>query len=218
MTRVQFSLTGLLIAVFVFALACAAIASKLAIVASAVFTLQYALLAFGIVGIVARNGAQRLFWVGFVVFGGVYSFATQSAGDERFYWIRAPYWSTDETLITDRLLQLAFSHRRFAPEVGSIVEGEWMPGSFYPAKVTQVGPDGSVFLTWLDGSAPKWVTPTGVRENWITFRATGHAVFAILASLIGGYVSMLVFGSPSKVDQQAAKSPIESPGDSERTS
>ena len=56
MNRLQFSMAGLLIAVFVLAVACAALMSDLELVASAAVTVQYGLLALGIVGIVARQG------------------------------------------------------------------------------------------------------------------------------------------------------------------
>src|SRR5262245_47334478 len=200
MTRVQFSLVRLLVAVIILAAACAALTCELALVASAVLTLQYALLAFGIIGIVARRGADRLFWVGFVVFGLVYRHAAYSIDDARAL-SQGRLSTSEDVIITDWFLQLAFKHRRSAPRIGSLVNGEWTPGNYYPATVTQVADDGSMLLTWLDGSVPKWVKPSGVRGNWRSFRSTGHSVFTILAGLIGGDLGVLFFPTSSNEDQ-----------------
>lgn len=198
MGRMQFSLTGLLVAVLVLAVACAALMSHSEIVASAAVTLQIGLLAFGIVGIVCRREAKRAFWVGFTVFGLVYASASNQIMLQA--WGFGGGWQTGGTeLLTEKFLQFIFSQKKFHPHVGMLVEAKWpnAGGSYYPAKIIEIADDGQIHVEWVGSPGDQWTAPKDVRADWRVHIVTGHSVFCLLIAILGGFIAR-IFGAANR--------------------
>jgi hypothetical protein len=193
MDRLQFSLTGLLAIVLVLAIACATIISGQEVVASAATTAWLALLAFAITGVACRRGTKQVFWIGFLVFGVTYSAASNLVYSQPWYLVQVD--SGD--LLTEKLLQAILSRRDFRPRVGSLVEAKWVAGSYYAARITEIGDDGLIHVVWLDGSGDQWTPPRDVRANLKVHYATARPMFCMLIALIGACIAQAVFAPKS---------------------
>lgn len=201
MDRMQFSLAGLLVAVLFLAVACAALMSDLEIVASAAVTIQVGLLAFGIVGIVCRRAAKRVFWVGFTVFGLVYSSASNQLTLQA-WGFGAGFPGIGSDLLTEKFLQLIFSQKKFHPHVGMLVEAKWpnAGGVYYPAKIVEIGDDGQIHVEWVGSPGDQWTAPNDVRADLKRHIITGHAVFCVLIALVGGFLARILFATNKEKD------------------
>src|SRR5947209_5842300 len=73
--RLHFSMAGLLGLVALMTVACAALATSTPLVASALHTLNLAVLSLAVVGAICRRGEARVFWLAMAVVGWVYYFA-----------------------------------------------------------------------------------------------------------------------------------------------
>ena len=101
MTRFHFSLAGLLAAVGVLAIAFAMLRSQSELLAALAYTGNIGLLGFAIVGLIWTRGHDRLFWIGFVVLGGIYnSLAFRSSIMDYLM----PYSHRSDLLVTTQLL------------------------------------------------------------------------------------------------------------------
>jgi hypothetical protein len=186
MHRLQFNLVGLFIAFLLLAVSLAAILSGSPMLASAVFTANLLLLSLALVG-AFHPGPRRMFWIGFAVFGSMYTlsaFGLEAAG------LR---WYSRPQLITSHFIDLLLQFRT-PLYVGAKVEAQWNNGSFYRATIREYN-GGLYRVGWDDGSTDSWVASSQIRADPEVSDDIGHAIIAPFFGWIGGWVSALVFGA-----------------------
>jgi hypothetical protein len=197
MFRFQYSMAGLMAAVLLVALACAALLSDSQWVASAAFTAHVALFALAVVGAIARSGDARIFWVGVAVFSWAYSQAAWP--DAGTVW-HNPWDSraapTHPGLLTDPLLD-AVAEIRVPRHVGAKVSAQWSNSAYYAATIVEIK-DGMYRVSWDDRSPDSWVRIDQMRVDKRHTHAVGHAVLGTLIALGGGVLCRRLFAARNR--------------------
>jgi hypothetical protein len=187
MRKVRFPIAGLMGAVIVIALSLAALRNASETWAGATFLLTCAVLTLAVVGAVCRRDAERAWWLGFALFGWGY--------------ILLAFWTSFE-LPTMALLDVIGS--QFGAKV-----------HFSGGKSTMGGGMGSIggmrsadlqFSGVLAGGMGGGTGGPPDRE----LQQIGHCLWALLASLVGGTLSVLLFGGRAKSAEKsdAAAAPV----------
>jgi hypothetical protein len=199
MKHVRFSLTTALVGITLLGLAFGALESESQMVGSVVYTANLGLLCLAAVGAAAARGGGRVFWLGFAVFGWVYSaaaFGWLSAGRQfnpyPYMWVGV-YQTRNEgpDLATTNLLDL-YGRLRTPKGVGSRVTAQWSGGGFWPATIDQV--DGSRYrVVWDDSSPPEWVGASQIQPQARDLTRVGHSIFSLLIGLAGGVACWYLF-------------------------
>jgi hypothetical protein len=204
MRRVQFhfSLRGLLASVALFAVCCSALVAATPLAASAMHTLNLALLATAIVGAICRTGQARAYWVAVAAAGWVYYFAAvawpaplpavEQLTSPSYYSAQSPQDSRPE-LLTSRFLAWLEGKRNLRLPVGTHVMAQWMGGGYWAGTISDVNTETGYLIKWDDGSSPTWDTPAQIGWSTTPFYQTGHAAFGILLSLLAGWLASSVF-------------------------
>ncbi len=160
MTRLHFSLAGLLAAVGVLAVAFAMLRSQSELPASLAFTGNVGVFAFALVGLVWRRGQDRLFWLGFVVLNGIYNglaFGTP-------FYVPMPFGNQGSgLLVTTHLLNQMHAMQQVPLQVGGRVSVNYRgSGTYYPGRIRAIaGP--SYDIAFDDGSQ-EWAPASRLRN------------------------------------------------------
>ena len=202
MKHLRFSVTSVLIAVTLLGLAFGALESDSLFVASLVFTLNLGLLCVAAVGALAARGNRRVFWLGFAVFGWVYSLiafgwlASATRASPAYVWLgygyqQDGYRSDRPSLVTNRLLDWYGSLR--APRaVGARVMADWRGAGYWQATIREVK-NGRYRVGWDDGSPDEWVGPNQIQSSGRDVDRVGHSVFSPLIGMLGGILCWYLF-------------------------
>jgi hypothetical protein len=194
MKPVRFSVKTFLLGVAALAAGLGALESNSELVASLVFSLNLALLCFALVGAIVAAGQPRVFWVGFAVFGGLYSlvafgflFPTQpNYGNP---WMVYPSRRSEQPqLITSRLLDL-YASMRAPRSVGDKVSAPWSGGGYWPATIVAYA-NGRYEVDWEDSSPNEWVSGSQLQPRGGGLDRVGHSVFSLLLGFLGGLAAV----------------------------
>jgi hypothetical protein len=201
MRHVRFSVATVLIGMALLGLGLGALESNSPLVTSLVFTVHLGLLSVAVVGALMTSGNRRVFWLGFALFGWVYSlaafgflFSSQRYNSGAYVWWGYPNQtqpSTKSDLVTSQLLDW-YATTRVRPKVGSEVIALWRGGGYWPATIQQINGN-SVLVAWSDGSPAEWVAASQIQSHWRDLERVGHSLFSPLAALIGGIVCWYLF-------------------------
>ncbi len=180
MRKVRFPIAGLMGAVLVIALSLAALRNASETWAGATFLLTCAVLTLAVVGAVCRRDAERAWWLGFALFGWGY--------------ILLAFWTSFE-LPTMALLDAI--------------------GSRLGAKV-QFGGDRNTMgggMGGIGGMRSAGLQVSGVLAGGMgggtggppdrSIQQIGHCLWALLAALVGGTLSVLLFGGRAKSAEES---------------
>jgi len=116
-----------------------------------------------------RSGPGRTFWLGFALFGWVYTSGT--------LW-PCPDWQASKSLLTTKLLDLMLPVVHPEPPEESSIFDPQNPSSAPP-------PQGRANL-----NTSATIIDRDLLER--QFHDTGHAIFALITATIGGFVSLAV--------------------------
>jgi len=208
-------MAGLLGLVTLLTVACAALATSTPLVASAVHTLNLAVLSLAVVGAICRRGQARVFWLALAVVGWVYYFAAvgwpappeMTAQPNPVYYNNfnsGPGQDARPELLTSKLLDYLESLRTARLPIGAHVVAQWMGGGYWPGKITDEN-DNAYLVTWDDGSSPTWDTPTQIASSSTPFHQVGHAVFGLLIALLAGWLMSCLFHDSTETAIQPNK-------------
>jgi hypothetical protein len=187
MKRIRFTIGGLLTVIFCVAVATAALRASTDLWENAVFSTTLFVLATSTLLAVHRTGGKRAFWLGFVVFGGVYLSASVMP-------------SIDSRLLTTQGLTYLDSKIPDRSREVLVLTGSAITSS---TASTAQAMGGSTAVRWnvsttpYPGSAVRlWTTTgrllggsSGTTENFLRI---GHCVLALLFAFIGGRFSRLL--------------------------
>ena len=213
MKHLRFSVTTVLIAVTLLGLAFGALESDSQLVGSLVFTLNLGLLCVAAVGALAALGNRRVFWLGFAVFGWVYSLiafgwlASATRAYPAYVWLGSGYQqdgyrNANSTLVTNRLLDL-YASLRTPRSVGSRVMADWRGAGYWQATIREVK-DGRYRVGWDDGSPEEWLGPNQIQASGRDVDRVGHSVFSPLIGLLGGILCWYMFADRRIVAETSA--------------
>jgi hypothetical protein len=187
MSRIRFSLAGLLAFTLFVAFICAAFRYATDVWASVVVSVAAALLLLGLLAAILRPTA-RPFWIGFALFGLAYYYASVGPGGAALL----PH------LVTTRLLE--YLESKLASPTSSAQAGDdvaWV----LDATVRQNAIDAMVLRKlWAYQQQP--IYPVLPLAN---FQVIGHSALAILIGLVGGMAGYVVQGRKSRVDAQGTQ-------------
>lgn len=185
--HLRFSLRQLMGFVAVVALACAALARPSPLSASIVFTLALGALFVALLGAVGRQGAARVFWIGFAVTGWGYLWVAHWP-DEDDWSITSPWeLQTKGPLLTAKLLRAAFDtfHPPPPPPQGG-------GGIFSVPPQGSSAADAPLLLGQMGGGMRRTTPPPLTIDYEATqtafFRA-GHAIWALLLACLGAQLT-----------------------------
>ncbi len=175
MRKFRFSIGGLMLIVLAAAVGLAALKNASRIWAGAMLLLTCGILALGVVGALCRQGAERVWWLGFSIFGWGYL---------------ALWWYLPEnaafTMPTTTVLEI------LAPTLGA-PSGMGPMGGMGGARLRSVTPAGGFGGGGGGGGS---LDPS--------YAQAGHCLFALLAALVGGALSVWFFASSSDRDASDA--------------
>ncbi len=204
MKPVRFSVKTFLVGVALLAAAFGALESNSELIASLVFSINLALICFAMVGSLVASGNSRVFWIGFMVFGGMYSLVAygllfpNQPNYGAYFWIGG-YSRTNERpqLFTSRLLDMYGSLRAPSRNIGDRVSAPWSAGGYWPATIIAYDA-GRYQVRWDDPSPPEWVSAGQLQPLARDLERVGHAVFSLLLGFMGGVVAVLLYGRHEK--------------------
>lgn len=225
MKRFRFSLAGLMAAVLIVAVACAALRFASELWASATLTITVGVLLTAILGVVLREGRIRAFWLGFSVFGWAYLALA-------FGWFSTNF---TQHLLTTKLLAYAhpkllqpmvqqddiqgLSVHRVHLHSGGVHAGKLLSNcaACHTSNVLSLSfsPGGKLLATEATDKTVKiWDTTTGslvpaavpALPSWEHFQQVGHSLFALLMALLGGLLARHLFARPRDQDESAPSS------------
>jgi hypothetical protein len=178
MRRFRFSIGGLMLIVVAAAVGLAALKNASPTWAGAMLLLTCAILALAIVGAIYRQGAERVWWLGFSIFGWGYMV---------LWWFL--HDNTSFVLPTTGLLERLAPWLGVAPGMAGGGFGQVGAGMFSVA----------VFGGFGGGGGPA-IDPY--------YAQAGQCLFALLAALLGGLLSVFFFASSSdRSDRPQAAEP-----------
>jgi hypothetical protein len=207
MKAVRFSVKSFLLGVAALAAGLGALESNSELVASLVFSLNLLLLCFALVGAIVAAGQTRVFWIGFVVFGGLYSlvafgFLFPQQPTYGNVWFGYAGINQRPQLITSRLLDL-YGSLRAPRSIGEKVSALWSGGGYYPATITNYK-EGLYEVKWDDGSRPEWVSIGQMQPMGRELERVGHSLFALLLGFLGGLIAVCCLSPRSTKEKPAA--------------
>ncbi len=170
MRKLRFSIGGLMVIVLAAAIGLAALKNVSRTWAGAMLLLTCGILALGVVGAICRRGAERVWWLGFSIFGWGYM---------ALWWCSAKHPTF--VLPTTRLQEV------IAPWLGVPAGMGGMGGGMMSMPV--FGGFGGGPAAGLDSS----------------YLQIGHCLFALLAALLGGLLSIYFFASPDDEASERAR-------------
>jgi hypothetical protein len=146
------------------------------------------------VGALVAAGLARTFWIGFIVFGGLYSlvafgFLFPMQSNYGNVWLG--YSRPDERpqLFTSRLLEMYANIRTPPRSIGEKVTAQWSGGGYYSATIDNYR-NGMYLVRWDDGSRPEWVPIYKVLPLGKDLDRVGHALFSLLFGFLGGVAAL----------------------------
>ncbi len=205
MKPVRFSVKSFLLGVAALAAGLGALESDSDLVTSLVFTLNLGLLCFALVGAMVAAGQVRRFWIGFIVFGGLYSlvamgvlFPTQA--NYSYMWMGYSNQRPTERpgLVTSRLLDI-YASLRAPRSIGDRVSAQWSGGGYFAATIVSYK-DGRYEVDWDDASPNEFVSTGQIQPMGRDLERVGHSVFSLLFGFLGGLAAVCCFNPRSKPD------------------
>ncbi|MBI3465756.1 MAG: hypothetical protein HY000_22290 [Planctomycetes bacterium] len=219
----RFSLLGLMVAVVLAAVACAALRYASELWASAVLTAAIGMLLVSVLGMVLRRGPVRAFWFGFTLFGSAY-----------LILVFAPWCSVNvrPQLVTSKVLaylhprlqtagspllhygfrvigrpghRLAVSVDGGTPTVESldVTIGQQLVATLGDSDVVSsvaFSPDGRLLAPGTGHRMIVWGLASTQRPTWEHFERVGHSLFGLLVALVGGVLARYMFARRSLID------------------
>jgi hypothetical protein len=179
MRKLRFPIAGLMGAVLVIALSLAALRNASETWAGATFLLTSAVLTLAVVGAVCRRDAERAWWLGFALFGWGY--------------VLLAFWSSFELptmAVLDAISSRLGAKVRFSGAMNSIGGGMGTMGGMRSTGLQVSG----VLAGGMGGGTGGPADPS--------LQQIGHCLWALLASLAGGTLSVLLFGGREKSAQE----------------
>lgn len=168
--RLRISVLGTMTIVAFVAISLVTLRSTLEIWASLLFTLEIVLLCFAIPSLLYRRGPSRAFWVGFAAFG--WTYVVFCFGPVLGTSMKPP------PLLTTKLLQCSYPYLITVPSDEVYVWGKGKLKDGRNIQVTHLARGGQI---------------TFFRNDTEDFMRTGHTLFSLLFSCLGGFVSRRLF-------------------------
>ena len=192
MRRYSFSIRGLMAFIVILGVALLALRTPSRIWANACFSLALGGVTLAIPAAVASAAERRAFWVGFATCGGVYFlFALSPWVDEK----------ASHQLVTTTILDLAAPH---------LIDNAYLLNAYF---LTMNPPSPPVAPSpWQQWNLPdfrtsgneKWTIGYVTLHSPLLYLRIGHALFCLLAAIVGGEVSRYLYLSrPRSASSQA---------------
>ena len=178
MRKLRFPIAGLMAAVLVIALGLAALRNASGTWAGSTFLLTCAVLCLAVVGVVCRAGAERAWWLGFALFGWGYLFLA--------------FWTSFE-LPTMAVLN------KIGAQLGTKVQ---FPGTMNGGMGGGMSGMMSTGLEFSGGFGGGIGGPPDLPLQQIA-----HCLWALVAALLGGTLSILLFGGRKKSAEEPDADP-----------
>lgn len=205
MNRFRFSIGSFLVVVTLAAAGLAAMASQSPLAASGALTLILMLLCLALAGAMIPTAPQRIFCIGFAIFGWTYWFIEFDANVPRNQpqpnsglfvlsgLVAGPSSPQRTGLITHALIDFVEKHVTPGRSLGSKVMAQWRGGTYYSGTITE-SKDGEYLITWDDNSAPQWTPSHQMLPQSPSLRVAAHSTLCGLFALLGGVLVALLFG------------------------